>query len=216
MRFQKITLQTSRLTELHEFYSNVLGLYIHYRDDRSFELLTGASTLRFEVTDTGHPFYHFAWNIPENRYLQAADWLKQKNITLLTEPGTSNEILDFTDWNAHAMYFYDPAGNLVELIARHNLGNTSAEDFNPGSFLEISETGVVAKDYATTYSYITQTLQIPFWKGNHENFNALGDEHGLFITVPEERVWFMSDKKAQHFPLEVNYTQDGINKTVYF
>jgi catechol-2,3-dioxygenase len=190
---------------------------IHYEDDRSFELITGPTTLRFEAADNiENPYYHFAWNIPENLYTQSVEWLKDKQVTLIREPGTENEILDFTDWNAHALYFYDPAGNIVELIARHNIENSSNEPFGAQSFLELSEIGVVSKAYQKTYEYITTELEIPFWKGNKEDFNALGDEHGLFITVPEGRQWFMSEKKAFCFPLEINFTSGEENKTVYF
>ncbi len=217
MRLQKVTMQTGDIVSLKAFYQQLLGLNIHYEDERSFELITGPTTIRFESAENAeNPYYHFAWNIPENQYLQVAEWLKSKQITLIKEPGTDNEILDFTDWNAHALYFYDPAGNIVELIARHNLDNGSDDTFDSQSFLELSEVSVVSKAYARTFDYITKELNIPFWKGNHADFNALGDEHGLFITVPEGRQWFMSDKQAVCFPIEINFTQDEKNKTVYF
>lgn len=217
MRLQKVSMQTNDTESLKAFYHQLLGLPVHYEDKCSFELITGPTTVRFEKSEsTENPYYHFAWNIPENQYLQAAEWLKVKQLALIKEPGTDNEILDFTDWNAHALYFYDTAGNIVELIARHNLDNASNDSFNAQSFLELSEVGVVSKAYTRTYDYITQELGIPFWKGNQKDFNALGDEHGLFITVPEGRQWFMSEKTAVCYPIEINFTQDEKNQTVYF
>lgn len=217
MRLQKVSMQAGDILSLKDFYQQTLGLHIHYEDERSFELVTGPTTVRFEKTEGAqNPYYHFAWNIPENQYHQAAEWLKAKQITLLKEPGTDNEILEFKDWNAHALYFYDAADNIVELIARHNLNNTSDETFGPQSFLELSEVGVVSKAYERTFDYITKELSIPFWKGNQQDFNALGDERGLFITVPEGRQWFMSNKQAVCYPVEINFTHNEKNKTVYF
>lgn len=217
MRIQKLTLQCNDAGALKAFYGETLGLYIHYQDKHSFELLTGPTTVRFvENTALQKPYYHFAWNIPANLCEEAATWIKEKNIQLLTEPGTTNEILDFIDWNAHAIYFYDPAGNIVELIARHNLDNNSSTVFDADGFLEISEIGVVAKDDDKAYHYITEELHVPFWKGNRKDFNALGDEHGLFITVPEGRQWFMSEKHAECFPLEINFTVEELHQTIQF
>jgi catechol-2,3-dioxygenase len=77
-------------------------------------------------------------NIPENKIEEAQDWLLQHNCKLLK--ATPNEVIDveknivyFHTIHAHSVYFYDPAGNLVELIARHHLNNSSIKQFDVSS-----------------------------------------------------------------------------------
>jgi hypothetical protein len=58
---------------------------------------------------------HFTFNIPHNQLDAAISWLQQFT-SLLPVPGNGH-IATFESWNAHAVYFYDNNGNLLELIA---------------------------------------------------------------------------------------------------
>ncbi len=69
----------------------------------------------------------FAFNIPENQFREAKAWLASR--VEIARPNGSDEIF-YDDWNAHAVYFPDPGGNLVEFIARHNLPDRSEREFN--------------------------------------------------------------------------------------
>ncbi|WP_085505155.1 hypothetical protein [Thalassobacillus devorans] len=46
---------------------------------------------------------------------------------------------DFSHIQAHSLYFYDPAGNVVEFISRHSTAEKSEEPFSSKSILNISE-----------------------------------------------------------------------------
>jgi catechol-2,3-dioxygenase len=37
--------------------------------------------------------------------------------------GFPPEVVDYSHWNAHSIFFLDPAGTVVEYIARHDLKN---------------------------------------------------------------------------------------------
>jgi hypothetical protein len=57
-----------------------------------------------------------------------------------------SDIADFVNWRAKSVYFFDPAGNIIELIARFDLNNASSEKFSSEQFLSLSEIGLVFPD----------------------------------------------------------------------
>src|SRR5687768_1312330 len=117
MKINKLILLTSRLEEQTEFYKNVLGFKVVEQtpDHTSFKI--GTSILSFYFRETATP-YHFAFNIPANQINEALTWLKTKVEVLRDDE--NNEVQDFIEWNAKAIYFYDMDNNIVELIARKN------------------------------------------------------------------------------------------------
>ncbi|WP_260321042.1 hypothetical protein [Peribacillus simplex] len=46
---------------------------------------------------------------------------------------------NFAHLPAHAFYFYDPSGNIVEFISRYEIAKDSIEPFSVKSILNISE-----------------------------------------------------------------------------
>jgi catechol-2,3-dioxygenase len=141
---------------------------------------------------------HFAFNVPENRLADARMWLAQR-AELVPGPNGEEE-LDFSAWNAHAVYCSDPVGNVVELIARHSLPNESHDPFGPRSLLEVSEVGVPVDDVPAAVAFVEHELAIPLWDGDRRGFTALGDDRGLFIVVPRGRAWFPTDRPASTPP----------------
>ena len=133
-----LVLQTSKLADQRRFYTGRLGLPVIAETADSVTLGAGATRLTFTAVATGDPFYHFAFNIPENTLGTAKESLAHRDppIPLIKKPDGGDEY-HFESWNAHAVYFLDPAGNIVEFIARHNLGNASvdAEVFDPRNML---------------------------------------------------------------------------------
>ena len=45
--------------------------------------------------------------------------------------GLPPDIVDYSHWNAHSIFFLDPGGNVVEYIARHDLKNGAPGAFSP-------------------------------------------------------------------------------------
>lgn len=195
MRFREIQLTTADPTGLTAFYQDVIGL----PPAGTHAVQAGATRIGFVA---GEPAtYHFAFNIPENRITEAAAWLRER-VPLV--PYQGEEIVDFRAWNAHSIYFFDPAGNIVELIARHRLPNATSAPFGPEHFLSVSEMGLPVPAVAPVVEALAEHPGVPLWSGNRENFAAVGDEEGLFIVVPEGRVWLMTeDLHAGLYPLAV-------------
>jgi len=212
MKIKKLDLQTAYLKTLQEFYSSVLELPVQSPDERRLNIQVGDSDLIFTETTTKEPFYHFAINIPANKIEEAKHWLSKK-VRLLWMEDYKNDIADFVNWHARSVYFYDPAGNIVELIARFDLDNNAGETFSSRQFLSVNEVGLVFTDenferevmsLENSYSLSYFDKQPPLPK-----FRAMGDDHGLFVIVPEHRNWYPTDKPSEIFPMTIKFANAG-------
>ena len=199
--FARLTLQTRKLDELRTFYREQFGMPVLADGANSVTLKAGDTALTFEQTsdETIEPFFHFAFNIPENKLVSAKTWLSRR-AKILSHHG--HDEYDFRDWNAHAVYFWDPAGNLGELIARHDLANANAGDFRGSDLLNVSEIGIVVDDVPTEAKSLKAALGVETYKGSaSQSFEAIGDAHQLLIVVPVGRGWFPTgEKHAAAFP----------------
>lgn len=197
MKIIESVLHTTDLDSLEDFYRNTLQLPIISNDSETLRIKVGESILTFMKTDSSTP-YHFAFNIPQNQITQALEWLKERVDILPDEHG---EIIDFANWNAHSVYFYDPDNNIVELIARHDLTNESDQPFFSESIRSISEMGIVTDDINPIHHTLTEICQLPQYDGNLWRFCALGDAEGLFIVVNRQvKDWFPTGDKAYPSP----------------
>ncbi|HEV8284604.1 MAG TPA: hypothetical protein VGQ09_09845 [Chitinophagaceae bacterium] len=208
MFIKKIRLQTAYIKTLEEFYSSVLNLSVEAVNEDEIIIEIGGSDLIFTETKEAEPFYHVAINIPANKIEEAKDWLSNK-VKLLWIEDYKSEIADFVNWHAKSVYFYDPAGNILELIARFDLKNESNGLFSSKQFLSISEVGLVfnqdnfelrTMELLSNYalSYFPKQSPLP-------QFRAIGDDEGLFIVVPENRNWYPTDKPSGIFPMSIEF-----------
>jgi catechol-2,3-dioxygenase len=214
MRIRELRLQTSHIDTQKEFYTQRLGLPLVDETDSSVAIQIGETRLVFTQAEEGtEPYYHFAFNISENKLLLAKAWLAERQIALSRDdPDNSYS----KSWNSHAIYFYDAAGNIVEFIARHSLPNAQEGPFTTQDLLYASEIGLVTDDVLAMVERLREAFGVEVYKGGiSEEFAALGDEQGLFILSRRGRVWLMSDKQAQIYPIEVRM-QDGSAKTCEF
>lgn len=187
MNIQEITLEAADLQVLQEFYASKLQLPVDRVGD-SLVVTVGASKLKFNQGSEHR--YHFAFNIPENQLEACQDWLKQR-VPLLSEHGS--EVFNFDSWEAHSLYYLDPAGNIVECIARHRLHNATSEPFSSASFLNVSEIGLASNDVVQQVQELAAQLSAPYFQspdGPQPNFTAIGDDHGLIILVKRHRIWY--------------------------
>lgn len=199
----KLHLHTNIPDELRAFYEDALSLPLVKETTASFTVRAGGTSLTFTrpVSESCPAFYHFAFNIPENKLHAAQEWLS--NRTPLLKPD-GNEVVHFPAWNAHAVYFCDPAGNIVEFIARHDLKNAATGEFTPDDILYASEIGIVVDDVPATVGTLKSKLALDQYRSGTDDFTALGDEHGLLIVVKRKRIWFTTpDQQAEVFPTAV-------------
>lgn len=81
--------------------------------------------------------------MPGDRFEVVLDWARER-VDLLPDRETGADVFDFTNWDARAVYFHDPAGNIVELIAHTGIGEVGARGaFAAGELVGVSEVGLV-------------------------------------------------------------------------
>jgi catechol-2,3-dioxygenase len=204
MQLRELHLQTADLGALVSFYGTLVGEDAVKLVGHQLEVKIGRSSLTF--TRANQPLngvYHVAINIPKNQFEQAKTWLRERVPFIADNAGEDSFYSE--NWDAHMVYFYDPAGNIVELIARHTLDNTSDVPFSQASLLSISEIGIAADDVAAQVASLSErTGARPYhWSGSSV-FTPVGDAEGLFIVVQHGREWFPdTGQAAEHLPVTV-------------
>jgi catechol-2,3-dioxygenase len=201
LQIDEIQLVTRQLSQQKAFYAQGLELPLVADSATSFTVQAGATRVTFAESPEPMPsVYHFAFNIPENKLAEAKQWLAPR--ASLRKNGERDE-WHFVDWNAHAVYFGDPAGNVVEFIARHNLPNAVHEPFDGRAILSVSEIGLATPDVRESCEQLRSQLGITRWRGNDTDFAAMGGEEGLFIVVANGRRWFADGTPARPLPTTV-------------
>ncbi|WP_425148295.1 VOC family protein [Deinococcus sp.] len=213
MQLLEVHLQTSDLSAQRAFYSGVLGLPVHADNPERLLVQIGTTALVFEraAAALAGP-YHLAFNIPPRQFSAAADWLSAR-VPLLPN-GQERLFRSSPGWNAQMMYFLDPAGNILELIARHALPGSSPEDdaFGPQSLLCVSEVGLAVEDVEASARELAAVLGLAPYQETSDTFKPLGDEHGLLIVVASGRPWFPTTRAAFPLPLKVLAVTPGTGR----
>jgi len=212
MEIKRLTLQTDKLHTLKYFYTQVLGFSLYEDHHDRFQIIAGTGIIEFTDKDvTGKPYYHFALNIPSNQFREAKEWLKGK-LTLLVEDGKDEA--DFSFWPAHSCYFEDPAGNIVELVARYKENPINEKAFSVNNILNISEIGLVVKDAKRVGEHLAAIGILESEGGpiSHSSLNFMQEnKNGVFILLTNTgRRWLFSDKKSEIFPLQIVLDKDNV------
>jgi catechol 2,3-dioxygenase-like lactoylglutathione lyase family enzyme len=185
MQIAEVRLASANPTALRRLYAEGLGLEHREAPGGSLTLGVGRSTLVFEPGASSPQ--HVAFRIPADAYADAMAWLGERVALLANTDGS--HAFPFPDWNADAMYFRDPDGNVLELIAHHDLADAYAAPFGPGDLLAIGEVGVAVDDMPGFLADIERRHGIRRWSGDGVGFAAAGDKQGSLIVVPRGRPW---------------------------
>jgi catechol-2,3-dioxygenase len=213
MKISRLTLYTKNLSGQKTFYGETLGLSLVNESDNTATFLLRNTAVTFCELPGATP-YHFAVNIPSNTIVQALGWLKDR-VEILKDQ--EQEIHDFTAWNAHSVYCYDADNNILELIARNNLGYSPGKAFGTDSLIEISEIGLAVSEISPYYEKLNRFAGLKLFDGNMQQFSAIGDEYGLFICINRLRkTWYPSGDKAYPSGFELTFTQKNREFDVRF
>ncbi|WP_047981880.1 VOC family protein [Ornithinibacillus contaminans] len=210
MEIQSLVLHTNDIQEMKKFYLDLLQFPLVNEDKDSFCIKVGTSQLVFTSKNVkGNPYYHFAFNIPSNQFSEAKAWVKER-VELSLEDG-SDEVY-FENFLAHALYFYDPAGNIVEFIARGSIPVEATEPFSSASIINISEIGLTVDDAIRVGSELIDN-GIPIRDNrplSTTSLNFMGENaNGIFIILNQPgRRWIFSDKLSAVFPIEIKTGTD--------
>ena len=184
MHLAEIRVASERPAEQRRFYAEALGLEARPADG-AVGIHVGTGRLVF-VPGAWSP-QHIAFRIPSAAYADALHWLGSRAELLIGADGTPR--FAFPDWNADAMYFRDPDGNILELIAHHDLPEPYEPPFAPATLLGVCEVGMPADDVAAFLVWLEQRTGARRWSGDGVTFAAAGDKRGSLIVVPRGRAW---------------------------
>jgi catechol 2,3-dioxygenase-like lactoylglutathione lyase family enzyme len=210
MKINEITLLTDDLNETSRFYSELMGFTISESTDSKITFEAGSSQLTFLHTNNQNCVYHFAFDIPHNKLNEAIQWLSAR-VDLIEFQGKS--VIDFPNWNAKSLYFYDNNGNVLEFIARFENENESYNAFDGSSIVSISEIAFVTENVEKLAKNLIQTYDLTYYfrQIQREDFSVIGDDDGLIIIVDSARNWFPTPIKVEKFPVKVTIEKNGNN-----
>lgn len=194
-RILELRLMTSvSLEAMKTYYVDLLEMELISYSSKELTIMGGRTAITFVLSDdAGHPWYHFAFNIPENKILAARDWQLERTPLIPTpsskiDPGYPSDVRHFRHWNAHSLFFWDPAGNLLEYIARHDMTNARSGSFSREDILYASEIAFVVDDQAAEARLLNQHLNLDPYPRSTEFWWSMGDELGLLLCIPK-RIW---------------------------
>ena len=123
-------------------------------------------------------------------------------------------IADFINWHAKSFYFLDPAGNILEFITRFDLKDNADEPFTSKHIRNVSEIGLVlpVENFDGDVNKLFSQYPLSYFDKQPPlpHFRAVGNDEGLFIIVPENRVWFSTkDTTSQIFPMEILFKENN-------
>jgi catechol 2,3-dioxygenase-like lactoylglutathione lyase family enzyme len=189
VRFAEVTLAAP--LDQRDFYGGELGLRL---DGEA--IVIGETRLRFEVEQGSGAFYHFALLVPGDRFDAALEWACQR-VELL------DGVFDFDNWDAKAVYFHDPAGSIVELIAHHGLEeNGRTGELTAAELVGLSELGIVGDRKSLLRQLEAEGLEL--WSGTVEEPDRLafvGEKGRTLILAPPGRGWLPTDRPAEPHPV---------------
>ena len=209
MKILELEISSVDLPAQRDFYADILELPVRL-DSALLEVKAGRTVLRF--TQAPSEFvgaYHFAFNIPANQYQGAKQWITSR-IPLLQDK-TGQEDFESKSWDSTSLYFVDPAGNVLEFIARHTLKNSVEGDFNSSQILNVSEIGLPSEDVVGLADQICTKLGLSVFKQEpNETFTPVGDDNGLLILPIKDRIWMPdSGVPAKLLPVSVRGESNG-------
>jgi len=211
-----LQLLTADLKATTEFYSSVLGLQVSERTESSVSIQAGYSTITFLESVHSKPCYHFAFNIPPDKLDEAYKWSSARFQIFDIE--SYGKIAGFPAWNARSFYFSDPAGNVLELIARSDLDEARKEGFDGNFILGVSEIGIPVTGVKEAFENVCLEYNLRCFERQRvlDNFAAAGDDHGLLIFVEEGKLWYPTQIPAIAYPCRIEINDEHGMRTIAF
>ena len=209
MTILELELSAVDLPAQRDFYANIPELPVTLNSS-ILEVNVGMTNLRFtQAPSEFNGAYHFAFNIPENQYQTAKQWITNRVPLLRDKNG--QEDFESKSWDSLSLYFLDAAGNVLEFIARHPLQNAVEGGFDSSKILNVSEIGLPSEDVIALANQLRTQLNLSVFKQEpNESFTPVGDDNGLLILPVKDRIWMPdSGVPAKLLPVKVTGETNG-------
>jgi catechol-2,3-dioxygenase len=209
MKIIELELLSADIRETERFYKKVFGLRPYSVDMSAIAFRIGHTRLIFRQANGIKPVYHFAVDVPNNRFDEAYKFIKSTTPTIPVTHGS--DIADFVNWDAKSFYFYDNNGNIVEFITRYSTRAFSDEPFSGRSYISISEIGLLTNNVPELADRLLKEFGIPVFhrQPRGERFTVSGDDDGVFILAEKGREWYPTTVKAQSFHTRILFYDQG-------
>jgi len=211
MKITKVKLYAYDVHKMKEFYCNHLGFALITNTDHFVDIAVGESIITFEkIPSYVKKQYHFALNIPCNLFQQGKIWVKDRAELLFSE---GQDEVYYDRLKAHSCYFYDPEGNIIELISRQEVNQKQdADSFSPEHVLNIGEMNLTS-DAIDSVANSLKEYGITPMNNNEIRSNALTfmgnyEDGANLLLGPSERIWYFSDKKAIVSPIKIEINKN--------
>ncbi len=211
MRITRLALDApgDQLGQLRAFYEKGLGFEVADTGSDGLSLVVGEAELVFSRAG-GAPFYHFALLVPDGRFDAACRWVTQAVKPLEGRDG--NTTFDFSDWDARALYFLDPAGNIIEIICHTGLaggGKHADAPFEAAELAGISEAALITADPAQKAREIEAETGIPVWDGDPGAGIVFAGERGRTLVISRTGRGLMPTRRpGEEHPLTAAIERD--------
>ena len=200
MKLLDIELYTADLDATRAFYVCRLGLPLLSHSTNHLTVLIGWTSLTFRLVNQPVAPYHLAINVPRGSLEVIMYYF---DFDYLDTQAPQKTIADFPQWWARSCYFYESPStpeqsNLIEFIARTDLNLDDPNLTFSDLFQGVSEIGMATEDVAYTTGLLQRRFGVQqFGKTSPApDFNALGDDNGLFILSKVGRKWLFSETPA--------------------
>ncbi|WP_409300234.1 VOC family protein [Peribacillus sp. SCS-155] len=188
MKIFSIKISASNLERMKEFYTDDLECVLMDESPDSFTCQARNTTITFERS-TENALYHLCFRTDSHNFDHFYKKLEDQDNLI---PNKNGQTLMF--WEGKQCYFYDPDGNILEIIER----NVPVEK----GLYDVSEVGMPTEDIRSLQN------ELPFlydrYKGDDEIFTFFGDERGVFVVVKVGRNWYPTQKPAVISPLTLS------------
>ncbi len=213
MKIEVLEIKTGDVGAQLKFYRDFLGLEIQNYQEESFEVKLGYSILKL-IQDSNFKPYHIAIHIPDRQEKIALEWVKERVPVL---KNNNEEIIDFSNWNAKSLYFYDADNNIMEFIARKSAHKPQSAIFSEESLLGIAEIGLATNNIKEKFEILRAKSQLEKFDGDFEKFCAIGDDEGLLITInKDQKDWFPTNDKAFSADFKIVFSHEKEKQKLKF
>jgi catechol-2,3-dioxygenase len=202
MNITELTLAMPDPVAARAFYCDLLG-FAEEHVEAGLALRVGSTRLLLQAAAVGEqPRYHVAFAVPIAQF-EALRAAVGAQLPLIDDRG---EVMIVSEsWNTVGFYFRDPAGNILECIARTKEVRSQKSEVRSqepelskaetrqvaDAVLSICEIGLVTDDVPATAADLRAALGIETYRGAAgDEFTALGDDDGLLIVVKRGRIWY--------------------------
>ena len=199
MRIKKVKLATNDIASLTKFYSDKLKFLPLIKERNSVAIEIGRSLLCIEqIAEKIIGNYHLAFEVYRGQLDILHKRLKQ-SIEFMRQEGTI--IFDIKNWKSQSIYFYDSDNNILEFIER----DFAPESDGKSSVISIVEFGLALKNMSDL-ERLREATELDIFPGIvSKEFMPIGDLEGMFICVPNGRIWNPSKHRAGFTQAEVEF-----------